>query len=111
MSPMFRERILLPVAVLMGSLVLVEVLAFSLSRVFLAVSHRDAALAALGVALAILLLCALVVSRPRLSSSTLAALCVVGFLAVVGAGVALMGQAPEGGHGPAAEQTADDAGH
>ncbi|HVL81982.1 MAG TPA: hypothetical protein VM840_10365 [Actinomycetota bacterium] len=109
MNPQFRDRVLLPIAVILAAFVLIEILAFSLSRVFLAVSHdlghNQTAVLALAVAIGVLVLCALVAARPRISSGTLTALCVVGFLAVVGAGVAMMGKAdaPGGGHGPAAE--------
>ena len=103
MNSQFRERVLTPIAVILGAFVAVEILAISLSRVLLASGHEQAVFVALGAALAILLGCAFIAARPRISSSTLKALAVLAFLTVVGAGVASWQKAEDAGHGAAHE--------
>lgn len=110
MNKQFRERVLTPIAVILGAFVLIELLAISLSRVLLAVGHTEAVFVALGASLAILLGCALIASRPRISSGTLKAIAVLAVVAVVGAGATFWQQADSGaGHG--AEVSHEDETH
>ena len=100
MNTQFRERVLTPIAVILGAFVLIELLAISLSRVLLAVGHLEAVFVALAAALAILLGSAFIAARPRISSGTLKAVAVLAVVAVLGAGAAFWQRANSaGGHG------------
>ncbi len=97
-SRLLRERIILPVAVILGSLVATEVLVFSLSRVLLATGGATAVVAALGISLGILVASAILAARPRIRSSTLAGLLTIGVLGALGAGAVTAGRAGEVKH-------------
>jgi plastocyanin len=82
----FRQRIFIPIILPLGTLLAIVGVAFSLSRVLLAVPHEVAVFVALGVAGYVLLLAFLVERRTRISSRALAVGMTLGLAAVVGAG-------------------------
>jgi len=83
----FRQRILLPIVLPFGALIAILAVAFSLSRVLLAVEANLAVFIALGVAVYVLALAFLIDRRPRISSRALAVGTALALLAVVGSGV------------------------
>lgn len=87
MNDEFRRRILVPVALPLGVLGAILLIAYSLSRVLLAVPEIVAVFTALGVATYVLLVAFLVEARPRISSRALAVGTTLGIVAIVGAGV------------------------
>ncbi|MDP9071217.1 MAG: cupredoxin domain-containing protein [Actinomycetota bacterium] len=91
-TPRVRERVsyrlLVPVGLPVATVLLVAVIAVSLSRVLLAIPKDAAVLVAMVVAIAILAACAWVASRPRLGSSALVALAALAGVSMVGAGIA-----------------------
>ena len=82
------SRLLVPVALPLGTFLLAAVIAVSTSRILLAVSKNASVLIALLMAVVILLACAWVASRPRLSSSVVIAMSVLAATSMVGAGIA-----------------------
>ncbi len=82
------SRLLVPVGLPVATALLTVVIAVSLSRVLLAIPKSASVVVALIVAVAILLACAWVASRPRLGSSVVVALSVLAAASVVGAGIA-----------------------
>jgi len=114
----FRNRVLVPVALPLLTLAAILGVAFSLSRVLLAVPSLTAVLVALGVASYVLFLAFLIERRPRISQRALAVGLTLGLLAVVGSGVvaAAVGPRPleaeeHAGEDPAVGQGAgEDAG-
>ena len=87
MNSDFRQRILLPIALPFGALLAILAVAYSLSRVLLAVEANLAVFIALGAAAYVLALAFLIDRRPRISSRALAVGTALGLLAVVGSGV------------------------
>ncbi|MDP8992691.1 MAG: cupredoxin domain-containing protein [Actinomycetota bacterium] len=81
-------RLLVPVGLPAAAFLLAAVIAVSMSRVLLAVPKDVAVLIALVAAVAILLACAWVASRPRLGASVVLALAVLAGASTVGAGIA-----------------------
>ena len=82
------SRLLVPVGLPVGALLLAAVIAVSVSRVLLAIPKDAAVLMALVVAVAILGACAWVASRPRLGASVIVALSVLAAVSMVSAGIA-----------------------
>ena len=82
------SRLLVPVGLPAAAVLLAAVIAVSMSRVLLAIPKSASVLVALVVAVAILLACAWVASRPRLGSSVIGALLVLAGASTVGAGIA-----------------------
>jgi plastocyanin len=102
----FRQRILLPVALPLGVLLVVLAVAFSLSRVLLSTGPSLAVLIALFAAGYILVLALVIERRPRISSRALAVGTALGLAAVVGAGVVGAAAGPyeaEGAEGEVAQ--------
>ncbi|HVE90690.1 MAG TPA: cupredoxin domain-containing protein [Actinomycetota bacterium] len=99
----FRERVLMPVAIILGAAVVTEIVVFAFSRVLLASSKNMAVIVATVVAVAILAVAAVIAARPRIRSSTLVGLLVLSGLGVVGAGVATAGREREHHEEPAKE--------
>ncbi len=87
MSPLLRDRVLLPIGIPLAALLAVEILVFPFSRVLLAVGKTPAIFVATTVALVILGVSAFIHVSPRLRSSTLIGMGVLGALLVVGGGV------------------------
>ena len=81
-------RFLVPVGLPVAAFLLAVLIAVSFSRILLAVSERAAVLLAFVLALAILVGCWWVASRPRMGSSVLVALSVLAATSTVGAGIA-----------------------
>lgn len=81
-----RERSVYPVLIPLVSLVLIEILVFSMSRVLLVTGKMLATAIALGAALAILFGAAFVAARPRMKTGA-----IVGVLVVVGVGTIAAG--------------------
>lgn len=113
MNDDFRRRIIVPIGLPLGVLGAILLIAYSLSRVLLAVPEIVAVFTALGVATYVLLVAFLVEARPRISSRALAVGTTLGIVAIVGAGVlsAVAGprelHADEGGEGGAAAEAAE----
>lgn len=82
------RRLLVPVGLPTAAVLLAVVIAVSMSRVLLALPKTASTLVALAVAVAILLACAWVASRPRLGSSVIVALSVLAAASLLGAGIA-----------------------
>ncbi len=87
MNSDFRQRILLPIVLPVGALLAILAIAYSLSRVLLAVEANLAVFIALGIAAYVLLLAFLIERRPRISSRALAVGTTLALVAVVGSGV------------------------
>lgn len=91
-TPRVRERVdyrlLVPVGLPLLTLLLVLTIAFSMSRVLLAVDKNVASVIAILVAIVLLAAFAAIAARPSLRSGAVTTLAVVTGLAVVGAGVA-----------------------
>ncbi|MEO6121111.1 MAG: cupredoxin domain-containing protein [Acidimicrobiales bacterium] len=81
-------RLLVPLGLPVGSVVLALLIAASVSRIFLAISKNGAVLGSLVVALIVFGGCAWVASRPRLASSAMLALGAVAATSMIGAGIA-----------------------
>lgn len=81
-------RLVMPVGLPLVTFLLVLTIAVSVSRILLAVPERASVVVALAVALAVLLGCAWVASRPLLGSSVVIALAVLAAVSVLGAGIA-----------------------
>jgi plastocyanin len=90
----FRQRILLPIALPFGTLIAILAVAYSLSRVLLAVEANVAVFIALGVAVYVLGLAFLIDRRPRISSRALAVGTTLGLLAIIGSGVVAAAAGP-----------------
>jgi plastocyanin len=86
MNKDFRERVFLPLMLPLGVVLVILLVAGSLSRVLLAVPEAISTFTALLAAGYVLLVAGLVASRPRISSSALGVGVVVGLVAVVAAG-------------------------
>jgi plastocyanin len=86
MNKDFRERVFLPLMLPLGVVLVILLVAGSLSRVLLAVPEAISTFTALLAAGYVLLVSALVAARPRISSSALGVGVVVGLVAVVAAG-------------------------
>jgi len=84
----FRRNVLLPIALPFGALLGILFVAFSLSRVLLAVPELPAVVVALGVASYVLLIAFIVERRPRITSRALAVGLTLGLVAIGGAGLA-----------------------
>lgn len=105
----FRQRVLLPVALPFGALLAIVIVAFSLSRVLLSVTHTIAVVVALGAAGYVLFVAFMIERRPRISSRGLAVGTTLALLAVIGAGAVGMAagayEEPEAvAEGPAVEE-------
>lgn len=91
-TPRVRERVdyrfLVPVGLPLLTLLLVLVIAFSMSRVLLAVDKNVASVIAIVVAVVLLAGFAAIAAKPSLRSGAMTTLAVVSGLAVIGAGVA-----------------------
>lgn len=83
-----RNRVMNPIEFPAAGVLAVVVVAVALSRVFLALSAEATVWVATAMAAVVLLVGALVASRPRLSSNVVVALVMVAALAVIGLGVA-----------------------
>jgi plastocyanin len=83
----FRQRVVVPIALPFGALLIIVGVAFSLSRVLLSVNRLVAVAVALAAAGYVLFLAFLIERRPRISSRALAVGTTLGLVAVVGAGV------------------------
>ncbi len=88
MNDDFRKNVLLPIALPFGALLAILFVAFSLSRVLLAVPELPAVVVALGVAAYVLLIAFVVERRPRITSRALAVGLTLGLVAIGGAGLA-----------------------
>ncbi|MPZ88466.1 MAG: hypothetical protein GEU81_10400 [Nitriliruptorales bacterium] len=86
MNSDFRERVLLPIILPLGVLAAIVGIAFSLSRVMLAVEEMTSVFIALMVAGYILLIAFLIERRPRISSRALAVGMTLGLIGIVSAG-------------------------
>jgi plastocyanin len=87
MEPDFRSRVARPIVMLVGLLVALALIAFSISRVLLAVPEMVATLTALALAGYILLLAVIVGRRRTITPRALGAGLAIGLIATVGAGV------------------------
>lgn len=109
----FRERVLLPITLPVVALAAIIGVAFSLSRVLLAVEEMVAVLIALAIAGYVLLLAFMLERRPRISSRALAVGMTLGLLAIGTSGVvaAMAGPRPiEHGEEAAADDGAEEEG-
>lgn len=86
MNSDFRQRVFVPIIVPLAALVAIVGVAFSLSRVLLAVPHEVAVFVALGIAGYVLALAFLIERRSRITSRALAVGTALGLASVVGAG-------------------------
>jgi plastocyanin len=86
MNKDFKERVFLPLMLPLGVVLVILLVAGSLSRVLLAVPEAISTFTALLAAGYVLLVAGLVAARPRISSSALGVGVVVGLVAVVAAG-------------------------
>lgn len=82
-----RNRIMYPVEIPVLGLIIVGVVLVAFSRVLLALPKEGSTVAAIVVAAAILLVAVLVATRPRISSTVLTAVLVLGAVALLGGGV------------------------
>ncbi len=82
-----RNRFMNPVEVPAAGVISVAVIIFAISRVYLSVSKLGAVGVSIGIALLILGVGALVAARPRISSSAVAALLLLGAIGTIAAGV------------------------
>jgi plastocyanin len=87
MEPDFRSRVARPIIMLFGLLLAIVAIAFSISRVLLAVPEMVATLTALGLAGYILLLAVIVGRRRTITPRALGAGLAIGLIAMLGAGV------------------------
>lgn len=116
-TPRVRERVdyrfVLPVFLPLGMIALTAVIAVSFSRVLLALDKEASTLVAIVAAVALLAVFSVLATRPRLGSSVIVVLAVLGALSMVGAGIAGAVQGERdfehhGEHGEALEVTARD---
>ena len=99
-----RDRLVLPVLLPVGILVIIAAVLYGFSRILLAVSHNAATVTALAVTLAIVVASAIVASRRYVRVSSLAGLAgAVAGVAMIAGGIALatVGTEGEGGEGEA----------
>lgn len=82
------SRLLVPVGLPIAAFSLAVIIAVSVSRVLLAIPKNASVFVALVVAVAVLLACAWVASRPRLGSSVIVALSALAAASMLGAGIA-----------------------
>ncbi len=104
------ERAVLPIAIPIVVLVVIELIVLPFSQILLAVGKTPAVFVALGAALAILGVAAVVSASPRVKSGTLVGLLALGGIAVIAGGLwaAQAGYAPlEGEHGAGAGATVE----
>jgi plastocyanin len=87
MEPDFRSRIARPIIMLIGLVAAIAVIAFSISRILLAVPEIAATLAALGLAAYILFLAAIIGKRRTITPRALGAGMAIGIIALLGAGI------------------------
>lgn len=91
-TPRVRERVdyrlLLPLGLPVGMIVLTAVIAVSFSRVLLAIDKEVATFIAIVVAAGLLAVFALIASRPSVGPSMLVVLAALGGISVIGAGIA-----------------------
>jgi plastocyanin len=87
MEPDFRSRVARPIIMLVALMAAIAAIAFSVSRVLLAVPQTVATLAALGLAAYILLLAVIVGKRRSITPRALGAGLAIGLIALLGAGV------------------------
>lgn len=94
MNTDLRDRVLLPVLIPIGAIVVTEIVVFSMSRILLAAGEKPSVAIALGIALAILVGSAMVAARPRMKTNAIMGLLAVGLIAVVVAGAAAIRAKP-----------------
>jgi uncharacterized membrane protein (DUF485 family) len=82
-----RNRIMYPVEIPVIGLIIVGVVLLAFSRVLLALPKSGSTVAAIVVAASILLVAIVVAARPRVSSTVLTALLVLGAVALLGGGI------------------------
>jgi len=82
-----RNRIMYPVEIPVLGLIIVGVVLLAFSRVLLALPKAGSTVAAILVAATILLVAVLVATRPRISSTVLTAVLVLGAVALLGGGI------------------------
>ena len=82
-----RNRIMYPVEIPVIGLVIVGVVLLAFSRVLLALPKSGSTVAAIAVAASILLVAVVVAARPRISSTVLTAVLVLGAVALLGGGI------------------------
>lgn len=102
------ERVVLPIGIPLGAVLLIEVVVLSFSRVLLASNKIMAAVIALGVALGVLVGASLLAASRRVRSSTIVGLSVVALVAVVASGVWGVQQGPAPLEGAHAEEGTDE---
>lgn len=83
----FRKRILAPVLMLVGPVLIIAIIAFSISRVLLAVPEVVATFTALAIATYVLFLAMMVGKRTAISGRALGAGLAIGLIALLGAGL------------------------
>jgi len=106
-----RVRVPLIVAIPIGALVVIGGAAFGFSRILLSLEKEAATAVALMMAANILIACAIVASKPRMDSVTLAELfVVVTYPIVIGIVLAQIGFGGGGGHGTEAAHAAEGSG-
>ena len=89
--PESRQGLLLPIAIPVGTFVIIGLVLFGFSRVLLSVTASAATVLALVVAVAIMVVATIVATRERLSNSTLFAMIgVVGGVAMLSGGIAIV---------------------
>lgn len=86
MSNELRDRAVLPVLIPVVAIVVTEIVVFAMSRVLLAAGKTPAVIIAVAAALGILLGAAAIAVRPRIRTSTIVGLLVVGGLGTIVAG-------------------------
>jgi plastocyanin len=106
----FRQRVFIPIVLPLATLLAIVGVAFSLSRVLLAVPHEVAVFVALGVAAYVLLLAFLIERRTRISSRALAVGMALGLAAVAGAGFVGSAAGAYQEEEPAAGEVAEETG-
>lgn len=96
-----RNRVMLPVEIPLGVTAVVAVTAIAISRLLLAVSATGAVVAAGVLSTLVVIVAALIATRPRVPRWVIGAVGVVGFLTVAGVGLtgALMGEREFHEHG------------
>lgn len=82
-----RNRIMYPIEIPVIGLLVVGVVLIAFSRVLLALPKSGSTVAAIAVAASILLVAVVVATRPRVSSTVLTALLVLGAVALLGGGI------------------------
>jgi plastocyanin len=87
MENQFRQRVLAPILMLLGVLVGIAIIAFSVSRVLLAVPEIVATLTALVLAAYVLFLAVMVGKRSSISPRALGTGMAIGLIALLGAGL------------------------